>query len=302
MPYALYLDGVPFSLTRVGYDTVVGFWVINLVSQRRHLVTALRKSDMCKCGCKGWCSFANVFFFLRFQLEFLAAGVYPTSRHNNEHWLPSDCWRELLAGAALGFTGVCLFIKGDWVELSTTLGMPTWKDELAPCLCCHCPKTEQFYNFRNFLADSMTWDEALPNEYEEACRKCEKKIMLGNEHEWRAFRNNLIYDKGRQGVRGLVLKEDFPNMGLLKDDRVEPSWDLMDTAEVLTRPKAAAYPLRVTLWRRSDETRSRHRNPLFDSPGRTVIGLNTSSLALDVLHTIHLGIAQFCILEIFWRV
>lgn len=301
VPYAVYLDGVPFSLTRVGYDTVVGFWIINLVTQTRHLVTAIRKSDMCKCGCKGWCTMAVVFFFLRFQFECLAAGVYPTSRHDKTDWLPNDCWRELLAGAALGFTAVCLFIKGDWVELSTTLGMPTWKDEVAPCLCCHCPKTSELYNFRSFLADSLSWGESLPNDYEDACRKCEITITLNSVEEWRGFRNKLIYDKTRQGVRGLVLKQAIPEMGVNKDDRVEPSWDLMDTGEVLTCPKDTKYPITITLWRRSDETRSRHRNPLFDAPGRNQIGISTSSLALDVLHTIHLGIAQFCILEILWR-
>ena len=46
LPLALCLDGVP-STTR---DGILGFWVYNLVSMRRHLFAVLRKSNLRKCG------------------------------------------------------------------------------------------------------------------------------------------------------------------------------------------------------------------------------------------------------------
>lgn len=50
VPLALYADSVPYSLT----DSVIGVWLINLLTQRRHIVAVVRKRLLCKCGCKGW--------------------------------------------------------------------------------------------------------------------------------------------------------------------------------------------------------------------------------------------------------
>ena len=52
LPCALYLDGAPFSKR----DGLVGLVVYNLVSMKRHLVAIYRRSNLCKCGCRGWCS------------------------------------------------------------------------------------------------------------------------------------------------------------------------------------------------------------------------------------------------------
>ena len=52
-PIAIYFDGVAFTRT----DTVVSFYVYLLLTGRRHHVCNLRKSELCKCGCKGWCSY-----------------------------------------------------------------------------------------------------------------------------------------------------------------------------------------------------------------------------------------------------
>ena len=38
VPLSLFIDGVPYSNT----DGVIGFWLANLITQRRHLIIALR--------------------------------------------------------------------------------------------------------------------------------------------------------------------------------------------------------------------------------------------------------------------
>eukprot|EP00969_Alexandrium_andersonii_P087889 3877042-Alexandrium_andersonii.AAC.1 len=48
LPLCLYVDGVPF----LKKDSMVGFFVYNMVSGLRHLVCSLRKRYICKCGCK----------------------------------------------------------------------------------------------------------------------------------------------------------------------------------------------------------------------------------------------------------
>ena len=51
-PLALYVDGVRHTKR----DGVIGFFIYSLVTPRRHLCVAVRKSDLCRCGCRGWCS------------------------------------------------------------------------------------------------------------------------------------------------------------------------------------------------------------------------------------------------------
>ena len=52
-PWAIYNDGFTFQ----DHDTLSGFWVFNIVTHTRHLAAALRSSELCGCGCSGWCSF-----------------------------------------------------------------------------------------------------------------------------------------------------------------------------------------------------------------------------------------------------
>ena len=79
LPVALFMDGVAYSHT----DSVLGVWAINMISQKRHVVALMRKRQMCKCGCQGWCSQFPLMTLLRWSLEAMADGryVWGASRH-----------------------------------------------------------------------------------------------------------------------------------------------------------------------------------------------------------------------------
>ena len=66
-PFSVYLDGVPFSR----HDSVLGIWAQLLFSQERHLLFVLRKSEMCACGCGGWCSLHPIMSMLYWPLAAL---------------------------------------------------------------------------------------------------------------------------------------------------------------------------------------------------------------------------------------
>eukprot|EP00969_Alexandrium_andersonii_P172564 7628423-Alexandrium_andersonii.AAC.1 len=70
LPLALYVDAVPYSTT----DSVAGFWFINLITGVRHLFCALRKRLLCKCGCRGWCSYYQVFRLIEWSTRCMAEG------------------------------------------------------------------------------------------------------------------------------------------------------------------------------------------------------------------------------------
>eukprot|EP00974_Lingulodinium_polyedra_P056948 5478095-Lingulodinium_polyedra.AAC.1 len=51
-PIAVFCDKVPFQHR----DSALVFYFYNLVTGVRHLSIVLRTSEMCDCGCHGWCS------------------------------------------------------------------------------------------------------------------------------------------------------------------------------------------------------------------------------------------------------
>jgi hypothetical protein len=74
----LFVDGVPYSHT----DGVVGFWVINTVTEKRVLVAAMRTQLACSCGCRGWCNYHAILSFLAWSFRCLGKGGYPATRHD----------------------------------------------------------------------------------------------------------------------------------------------------------------------------------------------------------------------------
>ena len=86
VPLALYVDGVPYTKT----GSFVAFWITNLVTSQRNLVALLRKSDFCRCGCRGWCSLYPVLLFLSWSLKAMASGMWPCRRHDGADWQGED--------------------------------------------------------------------------------------------------------------------------------------------------------------------------------------------------------------------
>ena len=109
LPLSLYFDGPPYTKN----DGFLGFFVYNHISNLRHLCVLLRKSDLCRCGCKGWCTLFVVMFFLHHCFESLAEGRFFQHRHDRAAWLDSDVFSASVAGDLMAVVGALLNIKGD---------------------------------------------------------------------------------------------------------------------------------------------------------------------------------------------
>ena len=57
LPLGIFIDGLPYSLI----DSIVGVWLICLVTRKRFLLGVIRKKLCCHCGCRGWCILERVF-------------------------------------------------------------------------------------------------------------------------------------------------------------------------------------------------------------------------------------------------
>ena len=139
LPLALYLDGVSFQRK----DSVLGVWVYSLVTRKRHLLSVLRRSEICNCGCKGWCSFEPIFQMIAWSLESMCHGCWPSERHDGSAFPDNDpCGRADRGGQHFGWRAAVVLLKGDWSELHHTLGLPSWSDTISPCPWCFVDKAQ----------------------------------------------------------------------------------------------------------------------------------------------------------------
>ena len=277
LPLCMFIDGAPYSQV----DSVVGVWVENYITGRRYLVAALRKRLLCKCGCRGWCSMFPIFQTLSWSFRCLADKLHPLSRHDGGPWAASDNDRLAKAGAELAIRCCLLFIKGDWSEYATTFGLPTWHDGVRPCYMCN-GSGPGLMRFDNASTTSFPFRENLEGEYATACERCEIWAVLSRDAHTRVL-EDLHYDKRRQGNHGRCLGSDFPELGLLASDRLEPSSLLPDVGRF---DEIANFPTPILFWRQQRETLSRHRNPLFVAD----IGITVHrSLTIGTLHAMYLG-------------
>ena len=129
LPLSLYLDGTPYSKK----DSVLGVFVCNILSGARHLICILRKANICRCGCRGWCSLWPIMAMLHWSFAQLAVGEFDSAPSPGLVW---DEYRESLGGGALLLVGCLLHIKLDWKEASESMGFPNWGTLLYPCLWC----------------------------------------------------------------------------------------------------------------------------------------------------------------------
>ena len=289
VPIALYLDGVSYSTI----DTVIGFWIVNLLSGARHLVTPLRKRLLCMCGCRGWCSFFSIFNWLNFQILAGEAGVYPEARHDQKPWLAdSDAVRKTKAGCAAIRKFALLFIKGDWSEIANTLALFTWASKTRPCFKCNC-YLEIIYKFTS--SGMLTTTSSM---YDASCNRAEIDVVINDAHERNALLARLKYAKHR--LRGgRLVSQNTPRWNLRANDTLEPTPELPDISKL---EDVTRFPINLKFWRRPLGVLCKHRNPLLED--------RYERIAIDALHTLHLGVFQkflaffirMCIAcDVFWK-
>ena len=288
LPAALYVDGVPYSNS----DGVVGFWLYNLVSNVRHLCVVVRKRHLCQCGCvpQGWCTINVILTYLAWSLGALAEGKHPRLTHEQKPWAENEDVRRVLAGSALGFRLGILKLKGDWAEWAHSFGFPNWSSNEFPCPLCHADRSNWLScEGISTMGFPEAWGEATTQaEIEECCRKCEQSRRLSF-RQYKAVMDNLQYNKA---FGGRTLMIDMPEVGLERGDRVAATPTMLDVGlgmDTLFDDGAAFHT--VLFWRTRYQTKMMHRNPLLLES----LGIGIYSLAIDVLHTVHLGVMQrFC--------
>ena len=223
--WLLYIDGVAFQRT----DGLVRFSIISVISGVSHLLVVLRKTELCACGCRGWCTIYGIMLMLSWSFEALASGRWPQERHDGTPWRADDHRREAQAGKPLGFVGLLLFCKQDMQEFITTFGFPSFHTIQHPCALCFCTK-DDWGHIAGLSPLSLPWQEKTMVDYSNACDRCEHWIVVKSMQLLIKIRAALFYDKSKKGSRGRSLRLAVPEVNLLAGDRLEPSPQMPDVS------------------------------------------------------------------------
>lgn len=289
IPCSLYMDGVQYSNT----DTVVGMFLVNVLTGARYLIGVVRKSTTCSCGCRGWDTFFPIMAFLRWSFECLAAGRWPTARHDKQQWAPEDGARANKAGKPLRAKAMLLHCRGDWAEFCERFGFFSSSSGLRPCFCCSAAEDDALFSPAGVSLAGAPWRTTTDEDFDRAAASCEQSVLVDSAAHT-ALKALLKYDQRSGGSCGLSLRSDYEPLGLIAGDRVEPTEDMPDVAEFFV---LSVFPVRVLFWRVARETLLRHRCPLW-SPG---LGITpTRVVAIDLLHTFYLGPLNLWAKEAIW--
>ena len=180
---SLYADGIRFTRSeRVGKtDTLLAFFVHSLVEAERHTVALLRKSESCRCGCRGWCTIYPIMLMMSWSFKALLRGKRPDRDHEG-HSFPQNDWRASHAGTDLR-RGVLVWIKGDLAEQSITYGLRGLGSGFHPCFLCRT-LLDNMHQYNNVSLVHDEWGDVDPMwEYEQQCQQHEVKIMVRTEDD-----------------------------------------------------------------------------------------------------------------------
>ena len=102
----------------------------------KHLLLVVRRSELCRSGCLGWCTLWVTLDFMNWTVAALAEGVMPRTRHDGTPWTMEDGDRLQRAGKP-SIRGVVTKVKGVWTKIVHTLGLQSWSHLFHPCFKCH---------------------------------------------------------------------------------------------------------------------------------------------------------------------
>ncbi len=140
-PLSLYVDGVSYMMNAGGRnDTVLGIWIESMLSRQRHMLCAVKQSDFCNCGCRGWCTLYPLLAAAEFMIHTCQTGVVPETDHGG---VPLGCSKMYGPGKHVS-RSVLVYIKADWAEWQHTFALAGHASAYSPCALCTSLQSELF--------------------------------------------------------------------------------------------------------------------------------------------------------------
>ena len=200
LPVAIYVDAVRFSAAIAGRtDSVIGIWCFTLKTQKRHLLSSIRTRDLCRCGCRGWCSIYPHLLSVSWGAECLVAGRRAERDYDGREFAAGSPLLSAIDeyGVDLNFTAIIFWIKGDWAEIAHTFGLPACTSIHNACPFCTSRGGCHLHSgYRNASLGCWPWP-LRADPYENLCRAREITLVIDSEAMRDDILNRLEYKKGK---------------------------------------------------------------------------------------------------------
>ncbi|CAK0840011.1 unnamed protein product, partial [Prorocentrum cordatum] len=275
-PVGFYSDAVPHTRS----DSFIAYYLSNGLNGRRSLLCSLRKSDLCKCGCKGFCTLGQVMRVLTWSFCALASGLYPATNHENG---PLDHSRCALRGTEIcsGWRGALCEIRADLLEITSSLGFRNWQNPVNPCFVCSCIKRD-LYSFPATVAQSV-WFPRDKDAYRAMVRLALKTVTVATPQMLTGLLRCARFD---DDYGGYAVFQQYAPLGLKAGYRLIESGQVRD----LHALHELVLPARLQFFDSGNSFGLNLLCSLFTVPGVTV-----ECIHLDAMHILDLGVSQYLI-------
>ena len=136
-----------------------------------------------------------------------------------------------MAMKSLGLHLIVVEIRGDLPALAQLMGFRSWAHDSAPCPFCDADG-ENMFNFARCSTTTPTWHEYTHEEIEDEIEKHVIKRTIATAHQRHKLVKSLFFDTRRRGFAGRACKYDVPSLNLLRGDRLDPQYGLLDVHTV----------------------------------------------------------------------
>ncbi len=281
VPLKLFADGVGWTNS----DSFVVYTVGSLFGDTSDVCAAVRKSDLCCCGCHGVHTFDAIEAVLAEDFCWLAQGVYPRTRVDGLPWsFPRDTRRAALAGQWVlpqgdaGAFGVLYQYQGDLKQFAEGLGLPHFMSPTAPCAWCYCTMGTAFTLQTHRPRTAMDYNRCVCEQQREVTVQCARELA--------ELSRALAFSKARRG-RAVRRPNAFTRAaGLEVGDRVVAGGSLTQRSDATGLALTVdAFPATIRFFR-SSAGFLKFVTRWLKVPGFVL----PDSLRLDVMHVRDLGI------------
>ena len=302
-PLGVFADGTVYtSYISSQARTVLGFWIINLITGARYYFGGIRSNEFCRCGCRGWCTVWCVLRALAYALHANASGQRPSRTSSGALLAESDALAIMRnkKGVNLSYTGAVSVMKQDHGEVSHTYGLPCVTSTHHGCPFCTCTKHDMHTMYARAHFGQCPFHCRTADDYEKDCQRLEVDIVLRTPDDLKALveRGQLKYMKGR-GYWGRTFMADFARLGVQAKDRLDPS-DMLPDVDKLEQ---LATPCVLKIWRPNYVGGNQivdpivHRCPIFVKS----LGISPASMGVDDLHSLYKGPVERFNAAVLWR-
>ena len=137
----------------------------------RHMICSIRRGDVCRCGCRGSCTFGAVGRILSWSLNALSTGQWPVKNHLGEEMEGGR--RGLLAN---GYLGGLVEYRADLLEFTSSFGFTQWSNLSNPCFLCGASR-DTLFDFPLEMA-ACTWARRGAEAYRIMIQRSTKKARV----------------------------------------------------------------------------------------------------------------------------